>query len=236
MVAPATAAATNSMPTNSRPLPRNTVANRRSSRSPIRSRSTPMNHRKAIPANGMRFRATATAVRRPGSASQAPAIPGWAGTETRSSTSAVIRSKPKMIPAIAAPWDVRSGPPGRSHPRRVTSSIIRCGRVAADPRPVRFVMLSRIPASTDATALTGMATCLRPHRWPSLSRTWVTFWSAGSTTNPSTCPMWPSTACTLSWRSTSISPSGTACSTTSGEPCRPHPMPGSAHAMALTST
>ena len=136
MVAPATAAATNSMPTNSRPLPRNTVANRRSSRSPIRSRSTPMNHRKAIPANGMRFRATATAVRRRGSASQAPAIPGRAGTETRSSTSAVIRSTPKMIPAIAAPWDVRSGPPGRSHPRRVTPSIIRCGRVAADPRPV----------------------------------------------------------------------------------------------------
>ena len=103
MVAPATAAATNSMPTNSRPLPRNTVANRRSSRSPIRSRSTPMNHRKAIPANGMRFRATATAVRRRESASHAPATSGWAGTETRSSTSAVIRNTREDDPGDRSP-------------------------------------------------------------------------------------------------------------------------------------
>jgi hypothetical protein len=34
----------------------------------------------------------------------------------------------------------------------------------------RFVMFSRIPSSIEATALTGMATCLRPHRWPSSSR------------------------------------------------------------------
>ena len=66
---PATAAATNSMATNNRPLPRNTVAKNRSSRSPIRSRSTPMNQRKAMPANGMRFSAIATAARRPESVS-----------------------------------------------------------------------------------------------------------------------------------------------------------------------
>ena len=91
----------------------------------------------------------------------------------------------------------------------VTAPRLRdLGRESRQPHPVWpsggrsstccFVMFSRIPASTDATALTGMATCLRPHRWPSMSRTWVTFWSAGSTTNPSTCPIWPSTACTLS--------------------------------------
>ena len=42
------------MATNSRPLPRNTVAKKRSSWSPIRSRTTPRNHRNAMPANGAR--------------------------------------------------------------------------------------------------------------------------------------------------------------------------------------
>jgi hypothetical protein len=42
--------ATNSIATNNRPLPRNTVAKNRSSRSPIRLRTTPMNHRNAMPA------------------------------------------------------------------------------------------------------------------------------------------------------------------------------------------
>ena len=60
MSASATAAATNSTLTNKMPLPRNTVAKKRSSRSPIRSRSTPINHRKAIPANGTRLSAIAT--------------------------------------------------------------------------------------------------------------------------------------------------------------------------------
>ena len=40
--------------TNNRPLPRNTVARNRSSCWPIRSRTTPMNHRNVIPANGAR--------------------------------------------------------------------------------------------------------------------------------------------------------------------------------------
>jgi hypothetical protein len=38
-----------------------------------------MNHKKAMPANGTRFSAIATAVRRAGSVSQPPASPGWAG-------------------------------------------------------------------------------------------------------------------------------------------------------------
>ena len=49
-----------SMATNNSPLPRNTVAKKRSSRCPMRSRTTPMNHRNAIPANGTMLTARAT--------------------------------------------------------------------------------------------------------------------------------------------------------------------------------
>ena len=73
---PAIAAATKSMATNNRPLPRNTVAKKRSSRSPIRSLSTPMNHRNAIPANGTRFSATATSARCRESVSHDPGTSG----------------------------------------------------------------------------------------------------------------------------------------------------------------
>ena len=59
MSAPASAAAANSIARNNRPLPKKTVAKNRSSCSPRRSRNTPMNHRKAIPANGTKFRASA---------------------------------------------------------------------------------------------------------------------------------------------------------------------------------
>ena len=111
---PPTAAATNNMATNNRPLPRNTVAKKRSSRSPIRSRSTPTNHRNAIPANGTRFSATTTAVRRAESDSHSPATLGSAGTESRSSTSAVISSTEKRIPATEAARGVRSGLPAGS--------------------------------------------------------------------------------------------------------------------------
>ena len=69
---PETAAPTKSMATNNRPLPRNTVAKKRSSRWPTRSRITPMNHKKAMPANGTRFSAISTAARRRGSVSHAP--------------------------------------------------------------------------------------------------------------------------------------------------------------------
>jgi hypothetical protein len=44
----------NRIATNSSPLARNTVAKNRSSRSPIRLRTTAMNHRNAIPAKGTR--------------------------------------------------------------------------------------------------------------------------------------------------------------------------------------
>src|SRR6266436_9078859 len=60
MIPPPTAAEANSIARNRSPLPRKTVAKKRSSSSPRRSRSTPMNHKKAMPANGTRFSARAT--------------------------------------------------------------------------------------------------------------------------------------------------------------------------------
>ena len=91
-----------SMATNNRPLPRNTVAKKRSSCVPIRSRITPMNHRKAIPANGTRFSPIATAVLFPESVSHVPGTADLAGTEILSRTSDEIRSAEKAMPATAA--------------------------------------------------------------------------------------------------------------------------------------
>src|SRR5260370_23658731 len=114
MSPPPTAAATNIMPTNNRPLPRKTVAKKRSSCLPIRSLTTPMSHRNAIPANGTRLSAVATAALRRESVSHTPGWPGLAGVETRSRTSDVMRSTEKTIPATAAARGVRSGLPARS--------------------------------------------------------------------------------------------------------------------------
>jgi hypothetical protein len=108
---PDTAAAANSMATNSRPLPRNAVAKKRSSRSPIRDRTTPMNQRKAMPANGTKFSAMAIAALFSALVSHAPASPAWGGTEILSSTSAEIMSTEKRIPATAAARGVLSGLP-----------------------------------------------------------------------------------------------------------------------------
>src|SRR5580692_11336274 len=102
MIPPSMPAATKNMPTNSRPLPMKIVAKKRSSCRPTRSLITPMNHRKAIPANGTRFIATSTVVRRAGSCSQAPAWPGFAGVDRWISTSEMIESTENAIPATAA--------------------------------------------------------------------------------------------------------------------------------------
>ena len=56
------------MATKRMPLPRKTVENRRSSTTPIWSLITPMNQRKAMPANGTRFSPACSRRRRPGSA------------------------------------------------------------------------------------------------------------------------------------------------------------------------
>ena len=90
-VPPETAAATKSMPTNNRPLPRNTVAKNRSSRSPIRSRSTPMNHKKAMPANGITMSAARMRVL-PAPIHPAPAK-GSAGIAARSRIRLVANSR-----------------------------------------------------------------------------------------------------------------------------------------------
>jgi hypothetical protein len=77
-----------------------------------------------MPANGTRFSATATAALFPGSVSHAPVPPGRAGTEILSSTSAVVRSMEKMIPATAAARGVLSEPPLRSGPGSSASSVM----------------------------------------------------------------------------------------------------------------
>ena len=59
------AAAPKNIARKSSPLPRNTVENRRSSTSPSWSRTTPTNHRNAMPANGTRFRLHRTSRSRP---------------------------------------------------------------------------------------------------------------------------------------------------------------------------
>jgi hypothetical protein len=59
-----------------------------------------MNHKKAIPANGNRFRARLTVSEE--RASQSPASCGLAGTEIRTSTKLVMSNTENKIPAIAA--------------------------------------------------------------------------------------------------------------------------------------
>src|SRR5262249_1449719 len=84
MSAPATAAAANSIAKNRRPLPKNTVAKNLSSRSPRRSRNTPMNHRNAIPA-------TARATELDSDLSHDPGSCGSSGTEILKSQNTRIR-------------------------------------------------------------------------------------------------------------------------------------------------
>src|SRR5260370_37029925 len=69
----------------------------------MRLRSTPMNHRNAIPPNGTRLRANRTALRRCGSVSQIPGRDRSAGTAYRTSPSPTMVSNEKITPATAAP-------------------------------------------------------------------------------------------------------------------------------------
>src|SRR5207302_2003818 len=98
--------------------------------------------------------ATATAALRAGSVSHAPATAGRAGTETLSSTSAVIRSAEKAIPATAAALGVLSGLPARSGPSPITVSVMGLPLLApgagqlprdGEPRIVREKKISLIP-------------------------------------------------------------------------------------------
>src|SRR6516164_825446 len=98
--APATAAAANSIAKNNNPLPKNTVAKNLSSRSPRRSRKTPMNHRNAIPANGTRLTARATVL--DSDLSHDPGSCGSSGTEILNSQRTKKSRIENSIPAIAA--------------------------------------------------------------------------------------------------------------------------------------
>src|SRR5258705_4435610 len=100
MTPPATAAEANSIARKKSPLPRKTVAKKRSSIPPRRPRSTPMNHKKAIPANGTRFSARATVL--DPVLSQAPASSGSARTESRNNRRTEIMRTEKRMPAMAA--------------------------------------------------------------------------------------------------------------------------------------
>src|SRR5215469_16219648 len=104
---PIRAAALNSIPRYNRPLPKNTVAKNRSSASPSRSRSTPMNHKNAIPANGTRLSARATASEFP--LSHDPGSRGSAGTERRSSQNTTMSKIANRMPAIAPALGVLEG-------------------------------------------------------------------------------------------------------------------------------
>src|SRR5262245_28362585 len=103
-----TALATKSIATNSSPLPRNTVAKNRSSRWPIRSRTTPMNQRNAIPAKGTRFSARTTRRRFAGSETNGATSAGSAGAASRTRTNAVVSRTANSTPAIPAARGVRS--------------------------------------------------------------------------------------------------------------------------------
>src|SRR6185437_4173623 len=84
---------------NRNPLPRNTVAKKRSSCSHMRSRSTPMNHKKVIPAKGNRPRARLTDLAL--LASHIPGSFGLSGTERRRSTTQMPNRIENRIPATA---------------------------------------------------------------------------------------------------------------------------------------
>ena len=96
-----TATAAKSMATKSKPLPRNTVAKKRSSNSPMWLRRTAINHRNAIPVNGTRFKDIETQSRKAGSESHTPGSFGSAGAAKRISTRLAIKSPEKTIPLVA---------------------------------------------------------------------------------------------------------------------------------------
>src|SRR4029079_8556251 len=85
---------------NSSPLPRKNVENNRSSTGPSWSRTTPMNHRKAMPANGTRWRPPLISARRCASSSR---VRGSASRRAkRIIVSAVSRRTANTMPATAA--------------------------------------------------------------------------------------------------------------------------------------
>src|SRR6266700_1536333 len=97
---PATPAATKVSQRYNKPLPKKIVENNWSSSSARRSRTTPMNHRKAIPANGNKLKAKESVFACP--ASDAPVSDGSVGMESRMRVCPVAKSTAKIMPATAA--------------------------------------------------------------------------------------------------------------------------------------
>lgn len=110
----------------------NTVAKKRSSRFPRRSRSTPMNQRNAIPANGTRLTERDTVPEL--SRSHALASIGRTGTECRSSRRLIISKAENMMPATAA---------ARGALRRESRSIRWCPELFADGSMFTFLRSRR---------------------------------------------------------------------------------------------
>lgn len=102
------AAAANRDATNSRPDPRNTVANSRSSAAPNRVRRTPRNHRKAIPANGTRYRAISMDFRLDCESSQVAGSPLCARAADLARMITAARMRANAMPATAAARGVRN--------------------------------------------------------------------------------------------------------------------------------
>ena len=132
---------TKNMAMNSSPLPRNTVAKKRSSPCPMRSRSTPMNHRNAMPANGSRWRLTDTARRLESSSIHAPASSEPGGSAHSRSTTDVANRIEKASPATAAARGVRIA-------RAVLSTAKGSTRTSTlrRPRPARITRVVVIAA------------------------------------------------------------------------------------------
>ena len=98
-IAPKMAAQTKPIPTYKMPLPKNMVAKKWSSRSPIRSRITPVNQRKAIPEKTTNKTTTEEVLDKVSSHS----ILNSVGSDTDDiNTKLVIRISANRIPAIAA--------------------------------------------------------------------------------------------------------------------------------------
>ena len=142
----------NSIAKNSSPLPKKTVENSRSSTLPSCSRTTPMNHKKAIPANGTRWRLNRMRLRRCASVWSASRLPS--DKAMRIIVSAVMSSTAKMIPAIAADRRLRhrrAVSTGASVVTSLTSSDLRRRARGLSPRVVCptaregcHVMLARV--------------------------------------------------------------------------------------------
>src|SRR5664280_3155637 len=118
------------MPTKSSPDPRKTVAKNLSSRSPRRLRITPMNHRNAMPAKGIRLNAKATEPRLDAFVIQTPRPVPLGGIAEDIMTMTVPSINENRIPATAAALGVRRSRPSLA--ASVTGMVSATGPASGD--------------------------------------------------------------------------------------------------------